>query len=90
MMQTLEPRTAGLKPTKIGHVDRVSDYKRLDCICTRDGNQSGQPAPSGQPELAGLTGTARVDRPVGSRFFDRPVKSIKKPSNFSFLQLKYS
>ena len=24
MMQRLEPRTAGLKPTKIGHVDRVN------------------------------------------------------------------
>ena len=24
MMQKLEPRTTGLKPTKIGHVDRVT------------------------------------------------------------------
>ena len=24
MMQKLEPRTVGLKPTKLGHVDRVS------------------------------------------------------------------
>ena len=40
-----------------------------------DGNRSGQPAP------VGLT--------VGSRFFDRPVKKIKR-SSFPFLQQKYT
>ena len=36
--------------------------------------------------------TTRVDRsvglPVGSRFFDRPVKPVETPVKFSFLQLK--
>ena len=40
----------------------------------------------------GSTGTGRVDRPVrlpvGSRFFDRPVKPIEKPVEFSFLATK--
>ena len=40
----------------------------------------------------GSTGTGRVDRPVGlpvgSRFFDRPVKPVEKPVKFSFLATK--
>ena len=36
--------------------------------------------------------TGRVDRPVGlpvgSRFFDRPVKPVEKPVEFSFLATK--
>ena len=40
----------------------------------------------------GSTGTGRVDRPVGlpvwSRFFDRPVKPVEKPVEFSFLATK--
>ena len=32
--------------------------------------------------------TGRVDRPVGSRFFDRPVKPVEKPVKFSFLATK--
>ena len=36
--------------------------------------------------------TGRVDRPVGlpvgSRFFDRPVKPVEKPVEFSFLAIK--
>ena len=36
--------------------------------------------------------TGRVDRPVGSpvgsRFFDRPVKPVEKPVKFSFLETK--
>ena len=36
--------------------------------------------------------TSRVDRPVGlpvgSRFFDRPVKPVEKPVKFSFLATK--
>ena len=32
--------------------------------------------------------TGRVDRPVGSRFFDRPVKPVEKPVDFSFLATK--
>ena len=40
----------------------------------------------------GSTGTGRVDRPVGlpvgSRFFDRQVKSVEKPVEFSFLATK--
>ena len=36
--------------------------------------------------------TGRVDRPVGlpvgSRFFDRPVKQVEKPVEFSFLATK--
>ena len=35
-----------------------------------------------------LTGTGRVDRPVGSRFFDRPVKPVEKPVELSFLATK--
>ena len=38
------------------------------------------------------TGTGRVDRPVGlpvgSRFFDRPVKPVETPVKFSFLATK--
>ena len=52
-------------------------------IWTRDGNRSGWQAP------VGSTGTGRVDRqvglPVGSWFFDRPVKPVEKPVEFSFL-----
>ena len=44
----------------------------------RDGNRSGRPAPVG----------LLVDRPVGSRFFDRPVKPVEKPVEFSFLATK--
>ena len=40
----------------------------------------------------GLTGTGWVDRPVGlpvgSRFFNRPVKPVKTPVKFSFLATK--
>ena len=40
----------------------------------------------------GSTGTGRVDRPVGlpigSIFFDRPVKPVEKPVKLSFRQLK--
>ena len=36
--------------------------------------------------------TGRVDRPVGlpvgSRSFDRPVKPVEKPVEFSFLAIK--
>ena len=32
--------------------------------------------------------TGRVDRPVGSRFFDRLVKLVEKPVEFSFLATK--
>ena len=32
--------------------------------------------------------TGRVDRPVGSRFFDQPVKPVEKPVEFSFLATK--
>ena len=32
--------------------------------------------------------TSRVDRPVESRFFDRPVKPVEKPAEFSFLATK--
>ena len=42
--------------------------------------------------LASEMETGRVDRPVGlpvgSRFFDRPVKPIEKPVKFSFLATK--
>ena len=41
-----------------------------------------------EPEME----TGRVDRPVGlpvgSRFFDRPVKPVEKPVEFSFLATK--
>ena len=40
----------------------------------RDGNWSGRPAPVGLP--------------IGSRFFDRPVKLVEKPVKFSFLATK--
>ena len=40
----------------------------------RDGNRSGRPAPVGLP--------------VGSRFFDRPVKPVEKPVKFLFLATK--
>ena len=43
-------------------------------IWTRDGNRSGRQAP--------------VRLPVGSRFFDRPVKPVEKPVEFSFLATK--
>ena len=36
----------------------------------------------------GSTGTGRVDRPVGSRFFDLPVKPVEKPVKFSFFGTK--
>ena len=32
--------------------------------------------------------TVWIDRPVGSRFFDRPVKPVEKPVEFSFLATK--
>ena len=55
-----------------------SAYSRLlrsvSLLQTRDGNRSGQPA--------------RVGLPVGSRFFDRPVKPVEKPVKFSFLATK--
>ena len=36
----------------------------------------------------GSTGTGRVDRPVGLRFFDQPVKPVETPVKFSFLATK--
>ena len=36
----------------------------------------------------GSTGTGMVDWPVGSRFFDRPVKPVETPVKFSFLATK--
>ena len=32
MLQKLEPRTTGLKPTKTGHVDRVNNFIRSDAF----------------------------------------------------------
>ena len=43
-------------------------------LYSRDGNRSGRPAPVGLP--------------VGSRFFDRPVKPVEKPVKLSFFGTK--
>ena len=43
----------------------------LEGAWTRDGNRPGRPAPVGLP--------------IGSRFFDRPVKLVETPVEFSFL-----
>ena len=57
-------------------VNRSVPYfsSNFEAYCTRDGNRSGQ--------------LASVGLPVGSRFFDRPVKPVETPVKFSFLATK--
>ena len=62
------------KGTRAQGARKSSGFRVKFWYRTRDGNRSGQPA------LVGLL--------IGSKFFDRPVKPVEKPVEFSFLATK--
>ena len=68
------------------HLNLSIPPSRFSNFHSRDGNRSGRPA------SVGSTGIGRVNQPgglpVGSRFFDQPVKSVEKPVKLSFLATK--
>ena len=65
---------ANIKESDQHYLDFGEEVLFPSRLWCRDGNRSGRPAPVGLP--------------VGSRFFDRPVKPVEKPVEFSFLATK--